>query len=79
MVTEVCFHISAMPSLPVPIMAAYNAVTSCSGVIFMISALGVVGMNVSIRQIADDIHLLLPFRHSIGVCLLMPILLAARP
>ena len=68
-----------MPSLPVPIMADYNAVPPpIRGVIFMmISALGVVGMNVSIRQIADDIHpfVIAFFRHSIGVCLLMPILL----
>ena len=68
-----------MPSLPAPFMAAYKAVPPpIRGVIFMmISALGVVGMNVSIRQIADDIHpfVIAFFRHSIGVCLLMPILI----
>ena len=40
----------------------------------MISAVGVVAMNVSIRQIADDIHpfVIAFFRHTIGVCLLVP-------
>jgi len=41
----------------------------------MVSALGVVAMNVSIRQIADDIHpfVIAFFRHSIGICLLIPL------
>jgi drug/metabolite transporter (DMT)-like permease len=41
----------------------------------MVSALGVVAMNVSIRHIADDIHpfVIAFFRHSIGICLLIPL------
>lgn len=41
----------------------------------MLSALGVVAMNVSIRQIADEIHpfVIAFFRHSIGICLMIPI------
>ena len=40
----------------------------------MLSALGVVAMNVSIRQIADEIHpfVIAFFRHSIGICLMIP-------
>ena len=43
--------------------------------LMMVSALGVVAMNVSIRQIADDIHpfVIAFFRHSIGICLLIPL------
>jgi len=43
--------------------------------LMMLSALGVVAMNVSIRQIADDIHpfVIAFFRHLIGICLLIPI------
>ena len=43
--------------------------------LMMVSALGVVAMNVSIRQIADDIHpfVIAFFRHLIGICLLIPI------
>lgn len=65
-----------MPSVPGPIAAVYTAVPPpLRGVMFMmISALGVVAMNVSIRQIADDIHpfVIAFFRHTIGVCLLVP-------
>lgn len=67
-----------MPSLPPSFAAAYGAVPAqIRGVCFMmIAALGVVGMNVSIRHVADDIH---PFmiafvRHVIGVALLAPLL-----
>ena len=43
--------------------------------LMMVSALGVVAMNVSLRQIADDIHpfVIAFFRHSIGICLLIPL------
>jgi drug/metabolite transporter (DMT)-like permease len=65
-----------MPSVPGPLATAYAAVPPpLRGVLFMmISALGVVAMNVSIRQIADDIHpfVIAFFRHTIGVCLLVP-------
>jgi len=65
-----------MPSVPGPITAIYVAIPPpLRGVIFMmISAVGVVAMNVSIRQIADDIHpfVIAFFRHTIGVCLLVP-------
>lgn len=65
-----------MPSVPGPVIAAYAAVPPpVRGVLFMmIAALGVVAMNVSIRQIADDIHpfVIAFFRHTIGVCLLVP-------
>lgn len=65
-----------MPSVPGPVVAVYAAVPPpVRGVLFMmISALGVVAMNVSIRQIADDIHpfVIAFFRHTIGVCLLVP-------
>lgn len=68
-----------MLSVPAPVVAAYAAVPPpMRGVFFMmISALGVVAMNVSVRQIADDIHpfVIAFFRHSIGVCLLAPMLL----
>jgi drug/metabolite transporter (DMT)-like permease len=66
-----------MPSVPGPIAAVYAAVPPpLRGVLFMmISAFGVVAMNVAIRQIADDIHpfVIAFFRHTIGVCLLVPI------
>lgn len=66
-----------MPSVPGPLATAYAAVPPpLRGVLFMmISALGVVAMNVSIRQIAGDIHpfVIAFFRHTIGVCLLVPI------
>jgi len=66
-----------MPSVPGPLATAYAAVPPpLRGVLLMmISALSVVAMNVSIRQIADDIHpfVIAFFRHSIGVCLLVPI------
>lgn len=65
-----------MPSAPGPLAAIYAAIPPpLRGVLFMmISALGVVAMNVSIRQIADDIHpfVIAFFRHTIGVCLLVP-------
>ena len=65
-----------MPTVSGPIIAIYDAVPPpLRGVMFMmISALGVVAMNVSIRQIADDIHpfVIAFFRHTIGVCLLVP-------
>jgi drug/metabolite transporter (DMT)-like permease len=68
-----------MPSVPAPVSAAYAAVPPpIRGVLFMMmSALGVVAMNVSVRQIADDIHpfVIAFFRHSIGVCLLAPMFL----
>ena len=68
-----------MPSVPVPVLAVYAAVPPpVRGVCFMmLSALGVVAMNVSIRQIADDIHpfVIALFRHSIGVVLLAPMIL----
>ncbi len=68
-----------MTAVPAPVAAAYAAVTPpVRGVVFMmISAMGVVAMNVSIRQIADDIHpfVIALFRHSIGVCLLAPMIL----
>lgn len=66
-----------MPLVPGPVAAVYAAVPPpMRGVIFMmISALGVVAMNVSVRHIADDIHpfVIAFFRHTIGVCLLVPI------
>ena len=59
------------------IATAYAAVPPpLRGVLcMMVSALGVVAMNVSIRQIADDIHpfVIAFFRHSIGICLLIPL------
>ena len=59
------------------IAAAYYTVPPpLRGVLLMmVSALGVVAMNVSIRQIADDIHpfVIAFFRHSIGICLLIPL------
>jgi len=68
-----------MSAVPAPVAAAYAAVPPpVRGVVFMmISAMGVVAMNVSIRQIADDIHpfVIALFRHSIGVCLLAPMIL----
>jgi len=68
-----------MPSVPGPVDAVYAAVPPpLRGVLFMmISALGVVGMNVGVRHIADDIHpfVIAFFRHSIGVCLLAPLIL----
>ena len=66
-----------MRTAPNPVAAAYSAVPPpMRGVIFMmIAGLGVVAMNVSIRQIADDIHPFVIgfFRHLIGICLLAPI------
>mgnify|MGYP001026020785 FL=1 len=66
-----------MPLVPGPVVTLYAAVPPpMRGVMFMmISALGVVAMNVSIREIADDIHpsVIAFFRHTIGVCLLVPI------
>jgi len=68
-----------MSSLPGPVDAVYAAVPPpLRGVIFMmISAFGVVGMNVCVRHIADDIHpfVIAFFRHLIGVCLLAPMIL----
>ena len=68
-----------MSAVPAPLSAAYAAIPPpVRGVVFMmISAMGVVAMNVSIRQIADDIHpfVIALFRHSIGVCLLAPMIL----
>ena len=68
-----------MSSLPGPVDAVYAAVPPpLRGVIFMmISAFGVVGMNVCVRHIADDIHpfVIAFFRHLIGVCLLAPMFL----
>ena len=59
-----------------PLPNIYNAVPpAIRGVLFMmLSALGVVAMNVSIRQIADEIHpfVIAFFRHSIGICLMIP-------
>ena len=66
-----------MHFVPGAFAAAYAAVPPpMRGVIFMmISALGVVAMNVSVRHIADDIHpfVIAFFRHTIGICLLVPI------
>lgn len=66
-----------MPLVPGPVVTLYAAVPPpMRGVMFMmISALGVVAMNVSIREIADDIHpfVIAFFRHTIGVYLLVPI------
>lgn len=60
-----------------PFLNIYHAVPpAIRGVLFMmLSALGVVAMNVSIRQIADEIHpfVIAFFRHSIGICLMIPI------
>ncbi|MEE2995578.1 MAG: DMT family transporter [Pseudomonadota bacterium] len=68
-----------MTAVPATITAIYAAIPSpVRGVLFMmISAIGVVAMNVSIRNIADDIHpfVIALFRHSIGVCLLAPLIL----
>lgn len=68
-----------MSSLPGPVDAVYAAVPPpLRGVIFMmISAFGVVGMNVCVRHIADDIHpfVIAFFRHLIGICLLAPMIL----
>ena len=60
-----------------PFLNIYHAVPpAIRGVLFMmLSALGVVAMNVSIRQSADEIHpfVIAFFRHSIGICLMIPI------
>ena len=66
-----------MKSVFGPFAIAYASVPPpLRGVLLMmVSALGVVAMNVSIRQIADDIHpfVIAFFRHSIGICLLIPL------
>ena len=66
-----------MLRVPGPITTIYATIPPpLRGVMFMmISAVGVVAMNVSIRQIADDIHpfVIAFFRHTIGVCLLVPL------
>ena len=66
-----------MLRVPGPITTIYAAIPPpLRGVmLMMISAVGVVAMNVSIRQIADDIHpfVIAFFRHTIGVCLLVPL------
>ncbi len=60
-----------------PFAVAHAAVPpSLRGVLLMmVSALGVVAMNVSIRQISDEIHpfVIAFFRHSIGICLMIPL------
>lgn len=61
-----CQFATAYASIPPPLRGV---------LLMMVSALGVVAMNVSIRQIADDIHpfVIAFFRHSIGICLLIPL------
>tara|TARA_B100000686_G_C16714529_1_gene931201 strand:- start:298 stop:1284 length:987 start_codon:yes stop_codon:yes gene_type:complete len=59
------------------LLSVYRAVPpSMRGVAFMmLSGIGVVSMNVSVRHIADDIHpfVIAFFRHLIGVAILAPI------
>jgi drug/metabolite transporter (DMT)-like permease len=66
-----------MRPVPGPVTILYTAMPPpLRGVMFMmVSALGVVGMNVAVRHIADDIHpfVIAFFRHTIGVCLLVPL------